>query len=45
MTPFEFMANAFYIGVGAICLSIAALIVCGVSIGIYNAIKRWKKGK
>lgn len=39
MTAFEFMANAFFICVGAACLSVAALIVCGVVIGIYRAVK------
>lgn len=45
MTAFEFMANAFYICVGAICLSVAALIVCGAAIGIYKAIKGKKQEK
>lgn len=42
MTAFEFMANAFYIAVGAICLSVAALFVCGAILAIRNVIKKEK---
>lgn len=52
MTAFEFMANAFYICVGVVCyicvgvacLLVAALIMCGIVIGVYGTIKGKKKG-
>lgn len=42
MTAFQFMANAFYIAVGAICLSVAALVVSGAILGMRNVIKKEK---
>lgn len=45
MTGFEFMANAFFVCVGVTCLSVAALIVCSVAIGIFKTAKRKKQEK
>lgn len=39
MTAFEFMVAAFYSLVGVACLGLAALIVCGVAVGIRNSLK------
>ncbi len=39
MTAFEFMAAAFFALVGVVCLSAAVVIVYGVAVGIYRAVK------
>lgn len=39
MTAFEFMGNALCISVGAICLSMAALVVFAAVIGAHKTIK------
>lgn len=39
MTTFEFMAAAFYALVGVTCLSLAAVIVYAVGVGIYRGLK------
>lgn len=39
MTAYEFMVAAFYSLVGVVCLAVAALIVCGVAVGIRNSLK------
>lgn len=39
MTAFQFMANAFYLLVGVVCLSLAAVIVYSVAVGVYRGLK------
>lgn len=39
MTAFQFMAAAFYLLVGVACLSLAAVIVYAVAVGIYRGLK------
>lgn len=39
MTAFQFMAAAFYALVGVVCLSLAAVIVYAVAVGIYRGLK------
>jgi len=39
MTPFEFMTSAFYVAVGAVCISAAGLVVFAVIFGVYKTIK------
>lgn len=39
MTAFQFMAAAFFLLVGVACLSLAAVIVYAVAVGIYRGLK------
>ncbi len=39
MTPFEFMTSAFYVAAGAVCLSVAGLVVFAVIFGVYRTVK------
>ena len=43
MTAFEFMQTAFFILVGVICIGLAAVIVYGFIVGIYNHFKKGGK--
>lgn len=45
MTPFEFMASAFYILLGIMCLVVAAAAVYGAITGIYRCFKGERNGK
>ena len=40
MTAFQFMSAAFFLLVGVACLSLAAVIVYSVAVGIYRGLKR-----
>lgn len=42
MTAFQFMASAFYVPVGVMCLSFAALFITGAVIAIRRAAKKEK---
>jgi len=37
MTMFEFMANAFYMLCGVLCVGASVLVVCGIVSGIIKA--------
>jgi len=43
MTMFDFMANAFYMLCGILCVAISVLVVFGVVNGIVKAIGRDKR--
>ena len=43
MTAFTFMQNAFYVLVGVVCVSAAAVIVCAVIIGFIRVAKGDRK--
>jgi hypothetical protein len=42
MTAFYFMQAAFFIAVGIVCLSVAALIGCAVVMSIIGMVRKYK---